>query len=138
MKRGESGIAAHLEVTVEINEEIKQKMIEYLQSFEAGIKKAGEFTAEQAPLVVQEFLAWSFWSDFAMAIVLSGLLAVGLRIVSGWWPRLDEYDRIPIGMISVFGTLILTAGVLVSAFGAAKVAIAPRIVVLEKISELVK
>jgi hypothetical protein len=86
----------------------------------------------------EEFLAWSFWSDFAMAVVLAGLLAVGLRIVSGWWPKLDEYDRIPIGVISVFGTLLLTAGVLMSAFGAAKVAIAPRIVVLEKISELVK
>lgn len=123
---------------MEINEEIKQKMVQYLQSFEAGLKQAGEFSAEQAPLVVQEFLAWEFWYHAAMSVCFGIALGIVMKLVTDWWPKLDQFDRIGFGMVTAIAILGFSVGTVTSAFGAAKVAIAPRIVVLEKISELVK
>jgi len=129
-----------LETTVEINEEVKQKMIEYLQSFEAGIKKAGEFSAEQAPLVVQEFLAWEFWSSFVAFLICSLLTAITLG-VSAWWWKNDKSDletKCLVVLIPVLACVFMQIPVWTNAYNAGKVAVAPRIVVLEKISELVK
>jgi hypothetical protein len=125
---------------VEINEEIKQKMVEYLQSFEAGMKKAGEFSAEQAPLVVQEFLAWEFWSAFA-AFLICSIIAVATIGTCIWWWRSSKEEtefKALICLIPVLLCLFLQIPIWTSAYSAGKVAVAPRIVVLEKISELVK
>lgn len=125
---------------MEINEEIKQKMVEYLQTFENGVKKAGEFSAEQAPLVVQEFLAWEFWSHFAGAVLcLFTLLTIGVvlwKIMKATKP-FDEL-RFAGCLIGGMSSVGLAIGLMVNSYCAGKVAVAPRIVVLEKISELVK
>jgi len=125
---------------MEINEEIKQKMIQYLQSFEAGIKKAGDFSAEQAPLVVQEYLAWEFWSHFAGAVVC---LVTVLTIAVVLWKIFKSTK--PFDELRFAGCLIggmcsvgLIIGLMVNSYCAGKVAVAPRIVVLEKIATLVK
>lgn len=140
MKRGESGIAAHLEIAVEINEEIKQKMVEYLQSFEAGMKKAGEFSAEQAPLVVQEFLAWEFWSHFTGAVACLVLLLIIAVVLWNIYKSTEPFDELRFAgsLFSTFAAVGLMIGLAVNSYSAGKVAVAPRIVVLEKIATLVK
>jgi hypothetical protein len=70
------------EITVEVNEEVKSRMLEYLQQFESGVKSAAEFSAEQAPLVVQEFLAWEFWG--AVLLACGFLLASMCSLIAGW------------------------------------------------------
>lgn len=139
MKRGESGIAVTLGLNMEINEEIKQKMVEYLQSFEAGMKKAGEFSAEQAPLVVQEFLAWEFWGAVFIAagfLFMAVILTIILIVV--YCRRTDEFERFMIGVFGGAPVLALYIASGIATHDALKVTIAPRVVVLEKISELVK
>lgn len=124
---------------MEINEEIKQKMVEYLQTFEAGVKKAGEFSAEQAPLVVQEFLAWEFWGNAIPAVLVLLIMLTALVSTAVIWKKSDDIDwRMGSGLITGLSVLFLTIPFSITASQACKVAIAPRIVVLEKISELVK
>jgi hypothetical protein len=126
-------------MTVEINEEIKTKMVEYLQTFEAGVKKAGEFSAEQAPLVVQEFLAWEIARNGLFAVVLGaalfGVLAVAYRLQS----KTDDLElKFLIWLCSSVPLVAFAIGFGICAENAGKAYLAPRIVVLEKISELVK
>lgn len=124
---------------MEINEEIKQKMVEYLQTFEAGVKKAGEFSAEQAPLVVQEFLAWEFWGNAIPAVVVLVLMLTAMIVTAVIWKKSDDIDwRMGSGLVTGLGVLFLTIPFCITASNACKVAVAPRIVVLEKISELVR
>lgn len=125
---------------MEINEEIKQKMVEYLQTFEAGVKKAGEFSAEQAPLVVQEFLAWEFWSHAVGAVVCGVAIIVIALVIRKIWNITESFDELRFGG-SLFGGMAcvgLMVGLCCNSYYAGKVAVAPRIVVLEKIATLVK
>jgi len=125
-------------LNVEINEEIKQKMVEYLQTFEAGVKKAGEFSAEQAPLVVQEFLRWEIVCNGFFGVVMGVLLLAVFATAIRYHFKVDGEEK---AFVWIFAAIPLVAfGI---AFGtcferAGKAWIAPRIVVLEKISTLVK
>ncbi len=125
---------------MEINEEIKQKMVEYLQTFEAGVKKAGEFSAEQAPLVVQEFLRWEFWSHFVGAIACAVALVVIPVVIWKIFSKTKPYDDLRF-VGTLFGGvagIVLLVGLLVNSYCAGKVAVAPRIVVLQEVARLVK
>ena len=123
---------------MEVNEEVQQKMLEYLQTFEQGIKKAGEFSAEQAPLVVQEFLQWVIVSNVVLGILAGGLLLLSVSIAIRYHWKLEGEDKAFLWLfaavpIIAFGIAFVTCGE-----RAGKAWIAPRIVVLEKISTLVK
>ena len=122
---------------MELNEEVKQKMIEYLQSFEAGVKTAAEFSAEQAPLVVQEYLAWIFFAKLAQCLL--SLVALCVATYLGWKlsKKLYESDRIGLYIFGPFVGFVLSAFAIDGGYHAAKVAIAPRVVVLEKVSDII-
>lgn len=123
---------------MEINEEIKTKMVEYLQTFEAGVRKAGEFSAEQAPLVVQEFLAWEITRNGSFAILLAVLLLVCLSVSVCTHRRLEGEDRAFLWLFAAVPLIAFSVAMVSCAERAGKAYLAPRIVVLEKISELVQ
>jgi hypothetical protein len=52
-----------------MNDEIKQRLLGYLETLEAGVKESGEFLVEQTPLFVQELIAWHFWSYMLYALI---------------------------------------------------------------------
>jgi hypothetical protein len=123
---------------MEINEEVKQKMIEYLQSFEAGIKKAGEFSAEQAPLVVQEFLRWEIVCNGAFAVAAGMLLIVFLAAAIRYHFKVDGEEKVFVWLVASVPLVAFGIGFGTCAERAGKAWLAPRIVVLEKISTLVQ
>ena len=45
-----------------MDEEIKDKMIEYFKQLETVAKTASDFSSEQFPLLIQEYISWLFWS----------------------------------------------------------------------------
>lgn len=123
---------------MEINEEVKQKMIEYLQSFEAGIKKAGEFSAEQAPLVVQEFLRWEIVRNGAFAVATGLLMLVVLATAVRYHFKVEGEEKAFVWLFAAIPLVAFGIGFGASAEKAGKAWLAPRIVVLEKISTLVQ
>lgn len=123
---------------MEINEEVKTKMLEYLQQFESGVKSAAEFSAAQAPIVVHEFLAWEFTSN-AVASCFLGLLVLGTVIVAKRISsKAEGEDRFFTWLFATIPLVIFSAGFCASLHGAGKVYVAPRVVVLEKISSLME
>lgn len=126
-------------------EELVARMTEYLDRVEDAVDTTATFAAEQAPLLVQEYLAWIFysslfyvgvWVTVAMVFVLLSYfsatkfeatcndttekgMGIGLAVVCG---------------VCVAGCLFLAGDY---AMDALQVSIAPRMVVLEYVRELV-
>lgn len=58
-----------------IDEELKKKLTEYLISLESELKSAKDFSTEQVPLVVQEYLNWIFWSNLALLLLFLAIFS---------------------------------------------------------------
>lgn len=128
-----------------MDEELKQKLMEYLLRIEDGAKRGADFVIEQAPLYVQELLAWEFWSHALTAVAL--LLATGciywLAVKSAnamRWADSGE-ARSAYWLPLLVGVIIggITAGFAVGAImGCVKVEVAPRVVIVDKLREALK
>ena len=125
-----------------MNDELKQKMVEYLEQLESGLKTAADFSAEQAPLVVQEYLNWMFLNSLAGG-VCCGLAALVLsfaatKVVQHMLSENDTEGACIGGFVLGAFAVFASAGSIGQLLFAAKVCIAPRVVILEKISELLR
>ena len=130
-----------------MNEEMNNKLVEYLDSLGGVAKAAASFAGDNLPMVIQEFLAWEFYSNIfiVMLCILAGILGLCLgRAGLENYNKLVQQDKstddtsvvIPI----IFGVMLLGLAIglgSISAYQAVKVKVAPRIVVLEKISDMV-
>lgn len=123
---------------MEMNEEVKQKMIEYLQSFEAGIKKAGEFSAEQAPLVVQEFLQWEIIRNGVFGVCFAFLLLASIATAVRYHFKAEGEEKAFVWLFAAIPLIAFGVSLGACTERAGKAFFAPRIVVLEKISTLVQ
>ncbi len=123
-----------------MNEQIKQEILKYLQTFAGAVEKSANFSAEQAPLVVQEFIRWEIFGGLFVFVVCSVIvffiLKTGIRII-----KLQGDDN-EAKMFFAFVTLVI--GIFPLLMGLCnlssnlKALVAPRVVIIEKISELTK
>lgn len=119
--------------------ELQKRMLEYLDTLEGTVKAGADFAADQVPLLAQEWLAWCFWSS-----VLGAAASIVVCLILGFtcWMlgRVKDPNE---GHVVAF---IICCGLAVLLFipaaactvQAVKVKVAPRVVLLEKISELAK
>lgn len=117
--------------------DIQHRLTKYMDELEKALSTSAEFAAKEAPLVVQEFLEWEFWSSVMAAT--GCLLFVIAFLVSVYRNRkffADNFELAPLLVIP--GIVVILAAVCVCerTARAAKVSIAPRLVLLEKVSEL--
>lgn len=125
-----------------MNEELKAKLLTYLASLEGAVKGAGEFAAEQAPLVVQEYVLYMRVTS-TLSMLLAGFFFVIVLLVLRWFATASEHDIK--GNAGGGAVVVMVAAF---AFGAAVTAanvstciksyVAPRILVLDYIREQVK
>lgn len=125
-----------------MNEEIQAKLAQYMQYLEDGLKTGADFTAEQAPLVVQEILAWEFiqYVVYGLAFLVPiMILLAGIYKLSKYWNSSDENTAFPAIMFSLIFFIVsagLFMGVIHNTMGALKVTYAPRLIIIEKATEL--
>lgn len=126
-----------------MNSDVRDRIEGYLDAIESAANTAGGFVVEQAPHVAQEYLVWRFWSNVAIAIVCAVVIIVWLAYVRRIWKLAGDtvYHSINAEFATkVSGSLIMlpaVVGFLVSSFCAIKVCVAPRLVLLEKVSSLI-
>jgi hypothetical protein len=124
-----------------VNKELQDRLLEYLGSLDGAVRQAGGFVAEQAPLVAQEWLAWQVWSNLAAAIVWL-VLAIACGVVARrCWIGQQKNDDAPwfIGYVcGGLGAFVFVIISVVCAYESGKAHFAPRVTVLEKITELAK
>lgn len=74
-----------------MNENLEQKLIEYMDKTAGAVEKVAELSMEQAPLIVKEYIMWGIVSgvySFFAYIFLIVLACVGLKIL---W-KVTEYE----------------------------------------------
>ena len=126
-----------------MDEEIKGRLTSYLETLEQATSTASEFVVAEAPAIAQEYLAWVFWSNLAYVVALVIALALLLRLVAAGIKEegkdiLDQNVAVSIlGVCSLVAAVISLAVLIHSAAMLLKVTISPRLVLLEKVSELV-
>ena len=133
-----------------MNEELKIKLLSYLNNLENIAEATSEFAKEQSPLIVQELLEWIFWSNvlhsFYIIFPIVFILTAKRRFLR--IKRLEKditysdgiYSILsPIIYFSVFG--IISVAILINSISsiemAIKVKVAPRIVLIESLKKLI-
>lgn len=131
-----------------MNDELKTRLVKYLDALEAAGRKGADFVADQAPETIRQFLTWTLVQRAGLCIMFAVLAAVALYIASKFWRWAQEAKaenewesqfNCELGL-TCFGlaTTGLGIGSLVSLFGALKVWIAPNVFLIEWAAELVK
>lgn len=121
--------------------ETKQALEAFVLQIIDAAKTGATWTAEQTPLLVQEWLRWQLAE--ASIILVFGLLAIAFAVYwirnVNWWLEAD--DPAPLiggGVVAILGGIFALVTVPVATITIAKVLVAPRVVVFEKFIELVK
>jgi len=130
----------------DVDKQVEKKLIDYLVGLEKTAGEAKEFIVEQAPLYVQEFLAWYFWSSILLAA--TGLLLFFVGFVYWKWfipfaaKERDDYWDDERKVLSWVGLLIICGfGIgtfLIGVIDATKVSVAPRVVIVEELKDVLR
>ena len=116
----------------------KQALEQFVTKMLAAAEQGASWTADQAPLLVQEWLRWQLASSLALGIAT---LVLGLAcVVVTWKLCVHKYwdDLVPLQAIPAIVAFALLGASGHHVLLAIKVYVAPRVVVLEKFAELIK
>ena len=122
------------------SEAVAAEIVQWVRDVAAA---GGEFVAAEAPNLVTEWLRWELVSSSARCLVaaVGALLCARLlaRAVRGYRADPDRDDsRYPLlWIVSASWFVVLSLGSLTQALDAAKVIVAPRVVVVEKAADIV-
>lgn len=120
--------------------EDSERLDEILEWALGALKSAGDFTMEQAPIVVQEFYMWCtashiFWAVFGLILIL--LAAYLKRWASGHNKHgmdfIEDSDGgiyLPLGVIAFIGTMFLLSNI----YNLIYIYVAPRLYMIETVA----
>lgn len=122
------------------------KAIDFAQQSAQNIYK---FLEKEAPLLLQEWLTWNFWTSlfwfiFGVIVFCIGLLIVSIAFrqkkgakgtmnIENW-----NGDALGAAFFSTFGSFILGLGLMGSNLDWLQIWLAPRVYILENIKDLIK
>ena len=122
-----------------MSKELQAALTELLQKTLTGVEKAGDFAVEQAPLVVQEYLAWGFWSSafWATALLIPVVIyAFQLRRFCRWaWDNSDS-DAEVLPVICTIAAVVVAGIGLSFVSDMIQIAVAPRVYIIEQLKAL--
>jgi len=133
-----------------VDEQLKSKLIGYLDSLESRLKTGADFVSDETPKLVEEWLRWMAIESgiYAACFLISSLTAFALCRwgSSRLWKEHEkhggdysEYCRLWSSFVLAISWVVLplvNIGTVYHGLHVAKVLTAPRVVVVEKIAEL--
>jgi hypothetical protein len=130
-----------------MDDELKGRLGKYLDALEKGAKQAGEFAEAEIPATVKEWLVWYGVSHAIYALIFLGCAiasaVIATRVRKKVAAREDwaDSDR-NAAMAALWACRILVPGLLLIGFffnglETLKCVVAPRVVVIEKVADLV-
>lgn len=121
-----------------MNEELQQKLLQYLNGLETFASKGGDFVVAQAPDIAMEIVKYAVLSNTAAMTAGVALCAISWIALSRFTPLECEFRmgcKLFVGIISgIVGACVLTAGTT----GIIKPLFTPKLFLLEYIANLVK
>ncbi len=128
-----------------MDEQIKERLVRYLDSVEGSIEKAVDFTSDQVPLYVQElcqFGAFKYGFAVASLTVAVVVLTVIYSVVMYKLGYVKDDDRWFARMMSTMIWFVISAGICIgvteNAVSAYKCMYCPRVYVVEQIRDLTR
>lgn len=129
-------------VLIDILKGAKDASSEIYGASKTGIVKAVEFAQEQSPMVVQEFLLWKFAQSVIWVIV--GVIAIGALgfLIKKCVSKISKSDEgeiylFPIVISIVISVVICFANIVPNVEQIVKVKVAPRVFMIEWVSDQV-
>lgn len=124
--------------------EKEQLIAEIYQTLLTSLNQAKDFAAEQMPLVIQEYLKWYlyesiFWLGVGAVVLIVGafLFRLGVKLYNP--DHFDNDGSIGVGAIgAAMAVFVACPMILINTYSIIKVTAAPRVVLLEYLSTLVK
>lgn len=140
---------------MEVNKEIQEVIVSYMSKVEGVVQNMSDFASDQIPLVIQEYLAWQFYSGLVILILLltcsslaGGLGLNFLRIrknVDKDNPDRSEYSRnsskegyMICSVISFLLSVVFFFFSFMPAYDMVKVKVAPRVVLIDWLKDSVQ
>lgn len=116
------------------------KTLEWIRE---GADRVGGWALEQAPLLAQEFIRWEIWGNLIPTLIFLFICIVGILVTrSGVRYLADERSNADQFMPRLFAGVVLVIvgfiNVMIYSGPALKAYVAPRVVIVEKIGELMK
>lgn len=128
-----------------MNEELQERLMGYLENVEKAVEGGTDFVMQQAPFYVQELIKWeiawnAIWAVFWLGIVVAlplcfGKLIKKLREIPREDPMVWGWILTILMGIIMFSSTVASLGL---AGQSLKAYIAPRVVIMEKLSGLNK
>ena len=124
-----------------MNEKIENNIEQILNYLQEGVETAGSFVVEQTPLLIQEILTYNL--IFHGILVGFGIL-IAVTLISITLYVLPKLDRNNVDQVMTFiiGNLLgwgaSIALIFCNVFAAIKIYFAPRLYLLEYVSDLIK
>lgn len=129
-----------------MNEELKGRLVKYLDNLEVAATKAHNFAAAEIPETIREYLLWLAIERSAYAVLF--LIAAIVVIILGKMARasardLRDSDDRNIALFfswsvpTAFASILVCVGV-TYALSATKAIVAPRVVMVEEVAKIVK
>lgn len=122
-----------------MNEELQKTLSTYLTRLLEVVEKGAEWAGDQIPLVIQEKLAYDFWS----AAAWTTLSIVLIPLIVYFWYKInkhEDWDEDCVGPTSIAGVPIFLALIAIFCCNLPimlKIWIAPRLYILEWVRTLV-
>lgn len=120
----------------ETDELLKQKLVEYMGSLESAVKSAGDVVVDEFPKVVEEYLRWEAVSNGIGAVVSGLVLMASVMLFIALWRKLRVEEQ-PVLMLFTVPFVFLPIILVGCSYKLIKVTVAPRVVILEKIADMV-
>jgi hypothetical protein len=120
---------------------MEEQLTDVLNWLKVRADGAEKFVLEQAPLYVQEVVAWVFWGNF-----LASMLCFATILVSGysafrfllWLGKDDNHEYAPLIMFWAVPLVVSVIGFFQTAPQALKAHVAPRVVIVEHLQKQVQ
>ena len=128
-----------------MNTNLTQVIIETIEQSKAALGSGLELAKEQTPLVVNEFLVWSFWEHaITCFVILSFILALVWPMVK-WWrycikQMIEDADEFPIIIFAVIPTFVICYFAYCgfsNGLDAVKIKLAPRVYLIEYVAKTI-
>ena len=125
-----------------MNDATKQALNDFILKLVQGLDTAATFTAEQTPLLVQEYLDWIFWSSLLGAVAsIAGLMiaAAVFRWTRNYYKMNPRSNNPGPGFTCAAAAVLsipLTLNTIYCAAFVLKVSVAPRLVIIEGLKGL--
>lgn len=124
-----------------MNDELQKKLVEYLGSVEKMANDAVLFGKAEIPLYLQELIRWEIVSHAMWAAAFASCAAVSILATVWGWRYIQKnecWEALGALMFPIAAAIGLTIGTIHHAEDAAKAYFAPRVLLVEKLSSMVR